>query len=232
MIAAVVPAAGSGRRMAAGKNKVLLPLAGRTVIELTVDRLLASRLFGRVVVVAGAAEVAEMSRLLAGFSTQAEVAVVAGGAERQWSVACGLAAIGREWEYIAVHDAARPLVSRQALAAVVADARQYGAAVLAAPVRDTIKQDDGTGFVAATLERCSLWAVQTPQVFRADWLREAHRRAGEDGVVVTDDAALVERLGHKVRITVNPDDNLKLTTPVDWQLAEILAREELTGGTR
>jgi 2-C-methyl-D-erythritol 4-phosphate cytidylyltransferase len=151
---------------------------------------------------------------------------IAGGAERQDSMRAGLARLPPEVEIVAVHDAARALVRPADVARVVAAAERSGAALLATPVRDTIKQARA-GRVVATQPRADLWAAQTPQVFRAALLREALAKADADGFRATDDAQLVERLGVPVEIVEGDPGNLKLTWPADfaWAEAALRARE-------
>jgi 2-C-methyl-D-erythritol 4-phosphate cytidylyltransferase len=123
--------------------------------------------------------------------------------------------------WVAVHDGVRPCITAELVERVVAEARVHGAAIAALPVSETVKRG-ADGWVTETVERNGLWAVQTPQVFRADLLREAHRRAAADGIRGTDDAALVERLGLPVRLVPGLAANLKITRPDDLSLAEAL----------
>jgi 2-C-methyl-D-erythritol 4-phosphate cytidylyltransferase len=149
---------------------------------------------------------------------------VAGGAERQDSMRAGLAALPADIEWVAVHDAARPLGRSEDVGRVLAEAARSGAALLAVPVRDTLKRVHA-GTVAATLERAETWAAQTPQVFRASLLREALAKAAADGFLGTDDAQLVERLGVPVAIVEGDVRNLKITWPEDLELAEAIWRQ-------
>jgi 2-C-methyl-D-erythritol 4-phosphate cytidylyltransferase len=150
-------------------------------------------------------------------------AVVAGGVRRQDSVAAGLEALPPEVNLVVVHDGVRPFVTAEMVAAVVEAAKDVGAAVTAVPVTDTVKKVDG-GVVVETLRRERLVCVQTPQAFSRSLLAEALGRAETDGVAGTDEAALVERLGHPVRVVSGSPYNLKITTPEDWALAEALLR--------
>ncbi len=151
--------------------------------------------------------------------------IIEGGAERQDSVYRGLDALDDEVEIVLVHDAARPFVSISKLTEIVQAAREFGAAVLAVPPRDTIKFA-GNGFVSSTLDRGTLWCVQTPQAFAADLLKQAYKEAYERGVYSTDDSALVELIGKPVRIVSGEETNIKLTVPADWKLAELLLHTE------
>ena len=151
-------------------------------------------------------------------------APVAGGAERQDSVRAGLAALPAATTLVAVHDAARCLVTPEAVAGVIRCARQHGAALLAQPMRDTVKRVRG-GQVRETPERSECWAAQTPQAFRVELLREAIEKACADGFLGTDDAQLVERLGVPVHVVEGDPSNLKITLPLDLAVAELWLRQ-------
>ena len=159
-------------------------------------------------------------RALRGFRGAA--AVVPGGQTRQESVWLALRAAPDDADFVVVHDAVRPFITRALIDAVVGAARAAGAAICALPVTETVKRVRGDE-VEATLDRTGLWTVQTPQAFRADLLREAHEKARRDGVVGTDDAALVERLGHPVKVIRGLEGNLKITTPEDLRRARRMA---------
>jgi 2-C-methyl-D-erythritol 4-phosphate cytidylyltransferase len=148
-------------------------------------------------------------------------AVVAGGRERQASVARGLAAVPSTVPWILVHDGVRPCISRELVHRVIEATRAHGAALAALPVAETLKRG-AEGWVKETVPRDGLWAIQTPQGFRAELLREAHRRAAADGVLGTDDGALVERLGAPVRLVPGLPGNVKITRPEDVPLARRL----------
>jgi 2-C-methyl-D-erythritol 4-phosphate cytidylyltransferase len=218
-IAALVLAAGRGERLGATQPKALLALAGRPLLLHAIEGLAACAELDAIVPVVPAAELARCAALLRG--RERVSAPVAGGAERQDSMRAGLAALPAEIELVAVHDAARPLVRATEVSAVVAAAQRYGAALLAVPVRDTLKRVV-EGRVAETLPRVACWAAQTPQVFRVDWLREALAKAEADGFQGTDDAQLVERLGIPVHVVEGDPSNLKITWPEDLEIAETL----------
>jgi 2-C-methyl-D-erythritol 4-phosphate cytidylyltransferase len=212
--------------MGAPENKVFLPLGGRPVLEIALE---AFERCGRVeaVVVAAAAEEIGRVEALAGKAGFAKVrAVVAGGADRQSSVQAGLEAL--ETEGALVHDAARPLVTPEQIEACCLAAEQHGAAALAVPVKDTIKVAEG-GMIVATPDRSALLAVQTPQAFGRLALLEAHRLAREAGTQATDDAMLFERLGRKVAAVPGHESNLKITTPEDLLLAELILERRREG---
>ena len=147
-----------------------------------------------------------------------------GGAERFESVANALALTNGEADFVAVHDAARPCLTPALIDAVFARAAEAGAALLAVPVADTLKRDDGAGRVRETVSRQGLWLAQTPQVFRRDWLLDAYARRAALGTGITDDAQLVEAAGYAVHLVPGSTANLKITTPEDLGLAEAILR--------
>lgn len=212
-------AAGRGKRMEAGDNKVLLPLAGRPVLAHTLEAFAQCDWLEEIVVVAAADEMERVEKLIRKERIGLTVRVVAGGLERQDSVVAGLEAL--QSDGVLVHDAARPLVSPALIEACRAAAERVGAASLAVPVKDTIKITEG-GMIVSTPERSRLMAVQTPQAFARKALLDAHRAAREAGITATDDAMLLERLGLPVAAVPGHESNLKLTTPEDMLIAEML----------
>jgi 2-C-methyl-D-erythritol 4-phosphate cytidylyltransferase len=155
------------------------------------------------------------------------VDVMAGGTERQDSVRHALAAIGDETEIVVVHDAVRPFLTGRMLEEVVTVARANGAAIVALPMRDTVKQVGDDRVIERTVDRRSLWLAQTPQAFRRKWLQEAHRKAHLEGVQATDDAYLIEWFGRPVSVVEGSGENIKVTRPEDLIIGEaILAARE------
>jgi len=226
VVTAIIAAAGSGRRMGREVNKVFLPLAGQTVLARSAAAIAACPEVDGLIVVVAPGEEARAAELLAPLNLSLPWRVVAGGRERQHSVANALAVVPAGAEFVLIHDGARPLIDAAAVAAVVAAAREYGAAGVAVPVKDTIKMVDAAGYIAATPDRSTLWAIQTPQVFAVPLLRRAYEAAERDGVLATDDASLVERLGHRVRIVPGSYRNVKITTPEDLTVARALLESE------
>ena len=226
MNAAVIVAAGRGTRMGLERNKVLTPLCGQPVIVRTVRAFADTGLFdGGIVVVTGACDVADVRAMLEQAGLCA--AVVPGGADRQQSVSLGLAACDAQADVIAIHDGARPLVTRDVIERTLKSARETGSGVAAVALKDTIKRVDAHGVVVDTPPRDALRAVQTPQTFAAALIRQAHALYADSDARATDDAMLVERMGHAVRLTQGDVENIKLTTPEDMLLAQqvILRRE-------
>lgn len=148
--------------------------------------------------------------------------VVAGGIERQDSVRQALRAVGEETEIVVVHDAVRPFVTGRMIEEVVTAARAKGAAIIALPMRDTVKQVDAGHVIERTLDRRPLWLAQTPQAFRRDWLDEAHRKAHLEGVHATDDAYLIEWSGRPVSVVEGSGENIKVTRPEDLIIGEAI----------
>jgi 2-C-methyl-D-erythritol 4-phosphate cytidylyltransferase len=232
-VTAIVPAAGGGTRLAGDLPKQYLPLEGIPLLARTLQALRASgRMDHLILVVPPGHEARCRTEILGRFGLHAD-AVVPGGADRQASVFAGLCQIPEGTDLVLVHDGARPFIAAEVIQAAVSVAAEVGAAVVAIPVTDTIKVARPDGSVKETLERGRLWAAQTPQVFRAALLRDAHRQALQDGFRSTDDSALVERLGHPVRLVPGSPENLKITTTADLALAvHILQTRQREAGRR
>lgn len=218
-VGAIVVAAGTSRRMG-GVDKIFADLAGRPLLARTIDVFQACPSIDRVVIVLSRDKLDEGRRLAKEYQLSKVSDVCAGGARRQDSVREGLERLaGCQW--VVVHDGARPCLNVDLIERGLEEARTTGAAIAAMPVTDTIKIVSPDSFVAETPFRQSLWAAQTPQVFRFDIIDEAYRKAEGDA---TDDATLVENLGYKVKIYPGSDANIKVTTPDDLLLAEAILR--------
>jgi 2-C-methyl-D-erythritol 4-phosphate cytidylyltransferase len=229
-VVALLLAAGRGVRLGSELPKAFVPLAGRPLLLHALDALSAAPEVDRVIPVVSSACVRRLEAALASDAPRPKLGdPVVGGAERQDSVRAGLEALPDDTRLVAVHDAARALVRPDAVGRVVRAAERWGAAILAAPVRDTIKRVRD-GRVVETPARAECWAAQTPQVFRVELLREALAKASAEGFLGTDDAQLVERLGVTVHVVEGDPDNLKLTHPEDLGVAESwLRRREVEG---
>ena len=220
---AVLLAAGNSTRMGGSRSKVLEELGGRPALCRSLEVLDRCPLIGEICLVCREQDRADMLPLTSGLATP--VRVVPGGAQRQDSVEQGVEALTGPWEYVAIHDGARPLVTDEVLAAVCRDAMAHGAATAAVPSKDTCKLADEAGFVAATPARDRLWAVQTPQAFSLALYREALGKARAAGQSYTDDCQLIEAAGGSVKLTMGDYRNIKLTTPED-----LLAARAYLGG--
>ena len=221
-VAVVIPAGGVGSRFGARTPKQFLRLGTMPILAATVQHFARHPAVRAVVVAAPEPWVTRAGRILGRVVTHTPLTVVAGGRTRQDSVWLALQAAPDDVEIIVVHDAVRPMITRRLVDTVVRAAAAEGAAICALPLTETVKRVRAER-VEATLDRSELWAVQTPQAFRADLLREAHEKARRDGVVGTDDAMLVERLGHPVRVVRGLAENVKITTPEDLRRARFLA---------
>ncbi|MGC8834251.1 MAG: 2-C-methyl-D-erythritol 4-phosphate cytidylyltransferase [Armatimonadota bacterium] len=243
---ALIPAAGRGERARSDKgreqhthpsdltehsvgglhsSKVLQPIFGRPMLVHTLLPFQASPKISSIVLVVGRAEVGRVEQLAAEEGFTKVAAVVPGGDTRQESVRLGLDAVPSAAPLVAIHDGARPLVTEEIIHRTIDAAAEHGAAVAAVRAVDTVKLADESDFVQCTPPRERAWIIQTPQTFRADLIREAHRRAAEEGFVGTDDASLVERLGHPVKLVEGSRENFKVTYPEDFAAAERVLRE-------
>lgn len=223
MTTAIILAGGRSSRMGGGPNKQFLQLLGRPLVWYSLAAFDQCPAIQAIVLVRRP-DYADQARTVAGEFGKV-IAFADGGAERQNSVWNGLEKCPAGTDIVAVHDGARPLVTPALIEATIASARQHGTGIAATKVVDTIKEATPDKTVERTVDRTKLWAVQTPQTVCTDWLREAYRRVFEDGVVVTDEAAAVERLGHPVHLVQTPFLNLKVTHPHDLVIAEALLRQ-------
>ena len=223
-VVAVIVAGGVGSRLKSRVHKPFVRLRGKPMLARTLKAFERASAVGGVVLVAHEGDVARARALSRRYRCRKVLAVVSGGKTRMASVGCGLKALLASARWVAVHDAARPLVTPELINAVVRQARRSKAALAAVPVVPTIKEGRN-GWVTGTLDRTCLWAVQTPQVFERRLLERAHEKGRADGVSATDDAALVERLGIRVRIVPGSARNIKVTTPEDRVIAEALLKK-------
>lgn len=227
---AIIPSAGLGRRMGTLK-KNYLPLLGRPVLAHTLAAFEACPAIDSIIVVVAAEDIDRCAEeVVAPYGFKKVDRIIAGGIERQDSVANGLAhAAG--FSIVVVHDGARPLVTTDMIGEVVANAGRTGAAITAVPVKDTIKEVFN-GLVARTIDRVPLVSVHTPQAFKTELLTSALARARRDGFIGTDESSLVERLGEPVAVVAGSYENIKITTAEDIALAEgVLERRAGCGKT-
>lgn len=219
---AVIVAAGTASRMG-GIDKVMAPLKGEPMLLRTVRTFQNSDAIREIVIVTREDLLLQVRQLCEVFSKV--TAVVSGGADRPASVRAGLSALSDKVRLVAVQDGARPFVSCEVIDRTVRAANSYGAAAPGIPVKDTVKVVNG-GVVAATPDRNKLSAIQTPQVFDLDLLKGALEKAKKDGVSITDDCSAVENLGMSVKIVEGDERNIKITTPMDLKIAELLLEDE------
>lgn len=214
----VIVAAGRGSRMGTQESKQFLLLEDKPIIVHTLSVFDRHPLIQEIVLVTGAQDVERCKTWITQYSFTKPIKVIPGGAERQHSVYQGLAELSASW--VLVHDGVRPFVTSKEITSCYKAAVEHGASVLAVPLKDTVKQVNPEGYVTATPDRRSLWAIQTPQVFRRSELLLAHEQAEAEGFMGTDDASLVERMGIAVKVVEGGYHNIKITTPEDLAIAE------------
>ncbi len=223
MLTAIIVAGGSSRRM--GFDKLLAPLNGKPVVAHAIAAFERTASVTDIILVGHADRLSEYEKIVAGEGLGKVSAVIPGGTRRQDSVRCGLARLQGVAEFVAVHDAARPLVRPELIEEIFQLARRHGGAASAAPVIDTLKRVDRDHLVTGGVERAGLFAVQTPQIFRRELLESAYRAVFEEGIEVTDEISAVERVGGAVALLPNESPNFKITYPADLALAEFLLRQ-------
>jgi 2-C-methyl-D-erythritol 4-phosphate cytidylyltransferase len=222
MVAVIIPAAGEGRRFGAGQPKQLTDLCGWPILAHTLSRFDQTVAVDRVVLTVPYGRIKQVrEEVVEPYGFTKPCVVIEGGKTRQESVYEGFLALEEDVDLIVVHDGVRPLVRPSTIESVIAEAREHGAAIAAVPVRDTLKRVRD-GVIQTTLPRDEIWQAQTPQAFLRPILAEAMAAAWREGFQGTDEAALVERTGHPVRVYHGTADNIKITSPEDLVLAEAL----------
>ncbi|WP_066072237.1 2-C-methyl-D-erythritol 4-phosphate cytidylyltransferase [Neobacillus soli] len=223
----ILPAAGQGKRMGAGKNKLLLELNGVPVLIHTLRVFAGDKACSGIILAIHPQDEMEFIALLKRYNITKVISLVPGGKERQDSIYQALKTVKTDG-VILVHDAARPFIRKEHIHRLAETAVKTGAAIIGVPAKDTMKKVQDS-VVMETVERSSLWAVQTPQAFRISILREAYEKAERDKFLGTDDSSLVERLDHPVTIVEGDYDNIKLTTPEDLYFAEAIMKKREKG---
>ena len=222
-VAVIIAAAGNSTRMGEGIDKQFVLVAGRPLLWYSIQRLNSLPGLSQMLVTASQFNEERVASLLRETVHNVPWQIVRGGSERQHSVRNALCLVDEASDLVLVHDGARPFVTMETVRQSIAAAIEYGAAVVAVPVKDTIKRADASAVVQETIDRSNLWQIQTPQVFRREVLLRAHEQAAVAGVLATDDAALVEWTGGSVKLVHGSYLNFKVTTPEDVSLAEAVA---------
>lgn len=221
-LSVIIPAAGSGVRMGAEVPKPFIKLGDRTILEHTISRFTESPLVGQIIIATSASYVTEIEAMQHELPDSISFHVVEGGSERQYSIFNALKVVSKDMKFVAVHDAVRPFIRAELIAACVEVAREKGGAVVGVPAKDTIKKVNKDELITSTPDRSYLWQAQTPQVFQRSLLMKAYESALQDDFVGTDDASLVERIGGEVKMVMGDRENLKITYPIDLQIAELI----------
>ncbi len=220
-ISAVIAAAGAGRRMGAAVNKVFLPILGREALYYTVKAFADCRLIDEIIIICAPAETEQMRGFIGKYGFCASV--VSGGADRQQSVMNGLSAASGD--IVCIHDGARCLVTADIIENAVDGCISFGAAAPGVKCKDTLKTADTDGFISGTVDREYTYQIQTPQTFFREDIFAAHKKSAAEDVRATDDCALMERAGYRIKITDSDYDNIKLTTPGDMAAAEAILKK-------
>ena len=221
MLTAIIVAAGGSKRV--GFDKLLAKIAGRSVIQHTLAAFEKATCVDEVLVVSR--ETVAMRHFIVKTNLRKVRRVVRGGARRQDSVQAGLNALDNKVEFVAIHDAARPLITSSEIERVFAAARKHGAAALATPITDTLKVADANHVVSGAIDRKNVFAMQTPQIFRREVLSKAYEHVKKDSLTVTDEVSAIEHAGGKIVIVPAEDHNLKITFASDLPLAEIILKQ-------
>ena len=225
---ALVPAAGRGLRMGGSVPKQFLALGGEPIILHTLRVLHTSSVIDEIILAVLQSDMEYcLTQIVTPYHFTKVTKIVPGGEERQDSVRHALEAVREDVDVVLVHDAVRPFLTGRMVEEVVSVAREKGAAIIALPIKDTVKQVGADHVIEHTVDRRPLWLAQTPQAFRRDWLLAAHRKAHGEGVHATDDAYLVEWCGYPVSVIEGSGDNIKVTRPEDMVIAEAILESRI-----
>jgi len=223
MLSAIIVAGGSSQRM--GFDKLFVTIAEEPVIAHAIRAFEGAKCVSEIIVVTREQRHDELQKITSSAGFRKIRAIVPGGERRQDSVRAGLDRIDRDAKYVAVHDAARPLITRAQIEFTFEQCRVHGAATLAQPVNDTLKRVDADLLVVDSVDRHQLYAMQTPQIFDRKLIEDAYRRVSAENILVTDEVSAVERLNHKIALVLNDDFNFKITYPHDLPVADFILRK-------
>jgi 2-C-methyl-D-erythritol 4-phosphate cytidylyltransferase len=228
MLSAIIVAGGSSQRM--GFDKLFVTIADEPVIAHAIRAFEGAKSVSEIIVVTREQRHDELQKITSGAGFRKIRAIVPGGERRQDSVRAGFDRIHHDAKYIAVHDAARPLITSAQIELTVEQCRVHGAATLAQPVNDTLKRVDADLLVVGSVDRHQLYAMQTPQIFERKLIEDAYRRVYAENILVTDEVSAVERLGQKIALVLNDDFNFKITYPHDLPVADFILRDRAKNG--
>ena len=216
----IIPAAGSGKRMGADKNKIFLELLNIPVLARTLSVFNDMDEINEIIVVASENDIFEVSALAESYRISKLKSVVLGGAERQDSVRNGLRELSPESEIVLIHDAARPLIQKEVIKEIIENVKLFGASACGAKCKNTVKLIDDDGYIKETLNRDYLLEIHTPQGFKSDLITSAYENADKNGFTATDDCMVAEHFGAKIKVVFEGTDNIKITTYDDLAIAE------------
>jgi len=225
-IVALIAAAGKGKRMNARISKPFIYISGKPILAYTIEKFEKCKIIDKICLIVSPEE-KEMcyKNIILRYNFSKVKELVDGGETRQDSVYNGIKALDKDTDIVVIHDGARPLVEETIIRDSIEKAQKYGAAIAVIPIKDTVKKSENDFFINKTLNREKIWRAQTPQTFKYDIILTAHHQAFKDKYLVTDDAAIVERYGHKVKLIIGSKENIKITTPFDIIMAEIFLKK-------
>lgn len=219
----IIAAAGKGTRMDMDVNKQYIDIGGMPMLARTIQVFETCKAIHEIVLVINSSDIVYCKEnIVERFGFKKVKTLVAGGSDRQSSVFKGLKEVNENASIVLIHDGARPFIKEDSIIESISEAHRLGASCVAVPVKDTIKSSDSEGYIKETLDRSVIWSIQTPQTFRYELILEAHSKAEEENFLGTDDAVLVERLGHKIKLVYGNYYNIKITTKEDVVLAEAI----------
>jgi 2-C-methyl-D-erythritol 4-phosphate cytidylyltransferase len=218
-VVAIIAAAGTGKRIGGEFPKQYLKIAGKPVLVYTLEKFDRCQAIGEILLVVKKEKIDLAEGLLKEWGIKKTIHVIAGGEERQDSIRQALDVLPEQAEWVAIHDGVRPFISLEKINEVIQTGRDFGAAILAIPEKNTIKKAKEE-WVEQTVSRNDIWEVQTPQVFKIDWLKAAYVQAFEKHFYSTDDASLLEKAGYRIRLVRGEETNIKITSPADLIIAK------------
>jgi len=220
-IVALIAAAGLGKRMNAKISKPFIPIFGKPILAYTLEKFEKCKLIEKICLIVNQEEKDLCSKdVISKYNFSKVQELIAGGETRQESVYNGLKALDPDTDIVVIHDGARPLVEETLIQDSIRTAQRYGAAIVAIPLKDTVKRSGKDFFINGTLDRQEIWKAQTPQTFKYNIILSAYHKAYKDKFFTTDDATIVEKYGHKVKIIIGSEENIKITTPFDIIIVE------------
>lgn len=227
MISVIIACAGSGKRMKVEKNKILLEVQGKSILQYTCEKFTSCEKIDEIILVVAKHDLTVVEQLAKKIIHNKLYKVVVGGSERQYSINNALQAVDVKSEIVLIHDAARPMIKVETINKLIKEVEKSSCAIVGVRVKDTIKIADENKVVSKTPNRDYLWSIQTPQGFKLDIIKTAYQRAQQEGFLGTDDASLVERLNIAVKVVEGEYTNLKVTTPEDLKIIESLLNDEV-----
>ncbi|MDD5015513.1 MAG: 2-C-methyl-D-erythritol 4-phosphate cytidylyltransferase [Atribacterota bacterium] len=225
-IVALIAAAGKGRRMNSRISKPFIPISGKPILAYTIDKFEKCKSINKIYLIVSPEEKEICHKdIILRYSFSKVQELVNGGDTRQDSIYNGLKVLDKDTDIVVIHDGARPLVEEAIIQDSIEKAQKYGAAIVAIPIKDTVKKSENNFYINKTLNREKIWRAQTPQTFKYDIILPAYHQAYKDKYLATDDAAIVEKYGHKVKLIIGPEENIKITTPFDLIVAEVFLKK-------